>query len=270
MKKYFTFLIFGLILFSSCKKKSFEKNCKLNSVSVSALIYDEYQFCPQFDPNAPKKVEFEYDNNNKISKVSGGLTLVACGSTFGMWILWDSAYQLVTYNGSTIIAQHFTYPGSQQAYEVREFVIKNDIVESVRITKPSAPNSTPIENTYQLNGNLIEEKRNGNLFRTFTIENNNLVKAERIFKNQFTGEIGGKTEILFQNYDNKVNYLRGKYFIVGAFYKAFSKNNYTKITTRNFSYENNTYKLVQETSVDFPLKYNGDDVAEIFEVQCND
>lgn len=255
--------------FSKCKKNNQQENCILQGVSVSALIYDEIQFCTsQYDPNQLLKLKFEYNNFAKISKIIGAPVQIYCQQSYNFWILWDSAYEKITYQGSLIKSEHFTSPSSQNPYQIREYVLNNDILQSSKIINSSQPNALPIEYNYEINGNVIYENRNGSLHRTFTMDNGNLSKVETVFRNPFSNITTGKSEIYFENYDNKNNYLKGKYFITGAFYKSFSKNNYTKVTTKQYSFTNNEFVLNSESSVEVPLKYDASDVADIFEVGC--
>lgn len=240
----------------------------MQGVSIAALIYDEMQFCTSIGPNQVTKIRFEYNTFSQISKVIGAPVPIYCQQSYNFWILSDSAYESISYQGSLIKSEHFTFPGSQQPNQVKVYTINNDILQSRKIINTSQPNSLPVEYNYQINGNIIDENRNGSLYRTFTMENSNLVKVERVFRDPFSNIITGKNEIHFLNYDNSINYLKGKYFIFGAFYKSFSKNNYAKMITKQYRFENNEYKLNSEASLEIPLNYADNNVANIFEVQC--
>lgn len=43
-----------------------------------------------------------------------------------------------------------------------------------------------------------------------------------------------KKEIIFQDFDNKPNPLKGLYYLTGAFYRAFSANNYSACTINQY------------------------------------
>ena len=72
-----------------------------------------------------------------------------------------------------------------------------------------------------------------------------------------TGQLIGKREIHFEDYDTNPNPLEGKFYIIGAFYRAFSKNNFTKYTIKYYlSFDGATLELFEFHTYSIPLTYD--------------
>ena len=80
---------------------------------------------------------------------------------------------------------------------------------------------------------IIETDAAGRIRRKFYFENDNLAKIVSQFNNS-QGNVVLKEEIIFQDYDQKLNPFKNMYHVTGAFYRAFSKNNYTSYTINQF------------------------------------
>ncbi len=262
-------LLFIALSFIGCKKKKNIPECKLSAVSTSLFFYDDFQ------PPDPQiligsgKLKLEYNEGNDLKKISGGLTLIPNGSSFCNWALYDSANEIVSQQGSNFKIYHYTYIGSP-IYQTRQFTIENG---NILYRKESPYSNLCVKNqseyTYQKSGSTILEFKNGSLVRTFYLNNGNLSMVETIFKNNLSGEIIGKTEFLFIDYDNSINYLKGKFYIIGAFYRSFSDNNYRKMIIKYYSFLNNQYSLTREISYDYsPFQYNSNNVLTYFDVLC--
>jgi hypothetical protein len=242
--------------------------CKVTSVKTLTFLMDDVNMSTNYNPTFSGKVSFEYDTQNRISKVHGGLKGFPSGQfmTYG-WTFYNDVDDVITYQNDTIIVD---YSSNQQLKPyLKEFVINSNHQVVYKKVKASYTTFTAIdEYTYEYNGDEVLENKNGLLYRTFTMENGNLTKIEQIKRNAPTGDITGKKEILFFNYDDKPNLVKGKYYINGLFYKAFCTNNYQRVDTNEYSYVNNEYVPGNFGYWYFTLQYDIDDVANIFERMC--
>lgn len=111
---------------------------------------------------------------------------------------------------------------------------------------------------YTYSNNLITETSNISASRKFYFENNNLVKVLTEFPN-LQGVVGKKIEILFHNFDNKPNPFKNMYYAEGAFYRAFSANNYEAYTmSESMRNPDGTFSTIYTFSVTMPILYNAD------------
>ena len=267
MKKYF-FLAFTFLFVLSCSRddndgEDIQKDCKIITAKILNYQFDDVQNSTVYNPNYLEKFSFEYDTQNRINKVIGGLVAANPGQLGGFYLSAIS-YDEITYSGNTVslkVSANMT----QRPYD-KEFVIENGKVLSKKITsKYPFLNSDPVIYTYEYSGNQILEKSNNRLTKTFTIENGNLTKVIK-WKSDQNGNVTGKTEIIFSDYDNQENLLKGKFFINGAFYMAFSKNIYKKIDSKSYDLENGIYVFNGNY---FNTTYNSSATSDYFEKNCN-
>lgn len=270
MKKFFPLAFIITILFSCSgndDRNETIKSCKLLNVKIVALTYDDFVFSTTtFDPNFTGKINFEYDNQNRISKVKGSFVNIPSGNDLKNWVMSNEAEDLVTYQNNVIKVQYaynFTSPYT------KEFVIDGDKLISRKVTNLYPLKSDPVVYTYEYNGNDINEIVNGKVYRKFTLSNGNLVKVEQIKYSFPNNEVIGKREYKFYNYDSTENLLKGKFFISGALFKAFSKNNYSKIDIDDFVISNNDFVLADSSTFDFVPSIDSDNISTIFERECN-
>ncbi len=244
---YFTVLIaLSLYSCSDSQDQTFQKDlesrisnnepsvpCNVASFSIVNLYFDEMINMPfSFNPNFTGRIGLSY-TNSRISQVQGGLKPNPPGSS-SLGFYWTNDFiQDISYSGNTITVNS---PGMYS----KQFIIVNNRLVSQQTTYWL--NSDYIVNycselvDYQYSGNTIVEKKNNLIRRVFYMENRNLSKVELFFRNG-NGDILKKKEYLFSNFDSNLNLLKGKFFINGNFFNAFSRNNFRRI-------EMNTYDLI--------------------------
>lgn len=264
MKKYILFLF--LILISCSQNTENEATCRLKKVKTITLIYDD--LAPiTYSSSFSGTINLDYFDT-KISKVNGAFQNYPSGSSLSNWVLSDNIYDEITYNGNTITVNHSANTNTKPY--IKEFNISNNgqlVSKKVTLLYPSI--FSPVNFTYEYVGETILEKRNGILFRSFYLSNGNLQKTEQIIYN-LSGQITGKNEYTFENYDGTPNLLKGMFYINGAFYKAFSNNNFQKYSYQSYNYVNNEYiSNGNFYTINFTLAYNSDNIASIFEQICN-
>lgn len=256
---------FLLILLISCSSDDSTASCKLMSVKVGVLFQEEMQnpFVTPYDPNSSGRLTFIYGSNNKISEVHGGVLLFPPGQSLMTWMYHDSVVDLVTYSQDTVKV-HFN-SGNPSSRKKKFFKIRNGKV----VYRKDMDNIYTNEYTYTYSGNTINETMNGQPYRTFTMVDGNLVSVERLYYNS-TNQIAGKKEYRFMNYDNSQNLLKGMFYVSGAFFTAFSDNNYQRLEINNYTYSNGIYTLNGNGySQGPPFTYDENNIADVFEQSCD-
>ena len=265
--------LFGILTFLivSCTNNNDETVLpkRVTSVKYIALIYDDITLSNYYNPSSGK-ISFEYDNLNRINKVIGGLVLAGSLTNFYELTLGDEAQDNISYENN-VIKVECSYNTDYRPYN-KEFVVQNDKIISRSVVNIN-PYSTPaIVFTYEYLNNTVIEKKDGNSFRTFTITNGNLTNVEQInygyvkIENVWVGnQIIGKKEYVFSDYDNTENLLKGKFYINGAFFNAFSNNNYRKMVINYYAFVNNQYVLNDYSTLDFNFGYDSNNISNLFE-----
>jgi|GEM_PF-2342762 len=261
-KPFFGFaLAFFLI---SCSSDNTDSGCHLTSVSVAPFWFDDYLTgIPAFDPGFDGRLHFEYVNG-KVVKVKGGMMRMSEPDSF---FLTASVEDSLVYHGDSVhvyVAHNIgEFPERVNTYCITD----NHLVYWRKAEVFSGAIYFPAL-TYEYNGNTILEKRNGSLWRVFEMQEGNLTKVTQNFYDA-QGQYVGKREWLFKNYDTSPNLLKGKFYIEGAFFAAFSNNNYTRWEERS-SYVVDGQEIFSDPSyVDYGLTYDTNGIATIFEQSCN-
>lgn len=273
MKKNIVYSI-ALVLFSffiSCSSSDDEvenvQTCRITSVNTKTLYYEQIIGAVSYNPIFSGKIKFEYNLNGQIIKMIGGPVSQNTGIGNENIFFTDDLVNEVSYQGNTITAQNkygFGEVNNIISYTVDSGKLINRKVANFIGSQLSIQNYQ-----YEYVSNQIIEKKEGNTYRTFYFTGENLTKVEQILYDYQTGQVIGKIDINISNYDTNENLLQGKYFVNGAFYKAFSKNNFRNFERIKYNYvndqfvENGIYKFWFDTIVD----QNG--LVDLFERTCN-
>ena len=271
MKKYTIWSLLAVLFFFflSCSSDD-GKTCRVTSVELKTIYYEQMEVL-LVDPFFSGKIKFEYNGDGQIVKMIGGPVSVyyPTGSGFEEGLFIDDALvNEVFYQGDVITAQdnyRHNMPG-----RIIDYKIESGKLIARKVKNYDNDIEETIDYQYEYGSNQIIEKKENNIFRTFYLEDDNLVKVEQVHRNYLTGEIMWKTEIIFSDYDSYENLLRGKYFVNGAFFKAFSKNNFRRLQKKHYDYiegqyveSGNFYNFGFNTNVD----QNG--LVDLFETICN-
>lgn len=263
----------GLI---SCSSDSDEKedNCLLKSIDVSILNRDFTVSKGNISvlPDGSGKIFFTYNEQNKISKISGSIIDNSIlGGVFFVYADKDFKGKpfeaTVSYIGNTIRVENTYYLLPNGIYNATiEYYFNGNNLTGRKIDYKTYDNKdVVIEYTYQyLKDKIIERiKDKPDYISTLYLQNGNLIKIETMTGNSF------QEVYQFSDYDNSKNYLSGKYFIPGAFYNAFSKNNFQKIAYR--SVYNSQYTkdpFIKDSDSFFKLDYDSNNIATVFQLDC--
>lgn len=241
----------------------FSSKCRLMSFSTKKMFFEELKISPfAFNSNFDNRIYLVYDAG-QLSQILGGIIRPLPG-TIGGYNSWTNNLQTnVVYSSDTIIVNN-------NGFYSKKFILQgNRIKKQVTSYSPSL-SYTEIVNyssglhEYQYSGNLITETKNGFVRRLFYLEHGNLVKVVLFFRNT-TGDILKKMEYLFSDYDQQPNLLKGKFYIHGNFFDAFSNNNYRKLEIKTYNYIDNSYQLDETQNAAFTYNLPED----MFVQECN-
>jgi len=268
MKKS-TLLLFIVFAVIGCTKDEAPINIpKLKNCRVEYLFFrDEITLSGNqsmnFLPNDSSFVTCSYTyTDDKLTKNTGGFVNVPAGINFSNLLFSTAVYDSIDFEGNRIYIftkAKFATTIVENTYDPVIFTLNADKKLST-IFKRDAYNPDGYSYTYTHSDNLITETNSkGQVSRKFFFENNNLVKVvSEIF--DLNGTLCSKKEILFQEFDNKPNPFKNMYFVKGAFFRAFSENNYQKFTINEYSQLNDgTFGLYNTGWFSMPIEYNADD-----------
>ncbi|MDP3915793.1 MAG: hypothetical protein Q8R96_18865 [Bacteroidota bacterium] len=261
MRNFAIVLITFLYLFGCKNDDQPSPIPKLQNCAIEYLYFsDDYRFAGNtinFPPNDALKTICSYEyQNDKIVKVTGGFLRVPSGSNFSNFVFSEDVSDSIVYSGNNIyvFTKYTNLPSSNSGNPITYTLDSDDKIQKLTLSNGF---DTSFEVNYSYSKNEITEKnKNGVIFRKFYMEGNNLV---RIVKQSFDlqGNIIRKEEILFQEYDTNPNPFKNKYHILGAFYRAFSKNNYKKTTKLVYTIlVDGSFGLISTSQFSMPIIYD--------------
>lgn len=273
-----TFLIksFGLfiILLSlfSCKDEV-QINYKLKDFKSILLHFDELDYgdYPNLTPiplsynsQFSNKITLQYNELNQIINTLGGLSITAAGTNTKTVCLSNDVIDKIQYSGNYVITEN-EYPYKSYGDTTKYFLRNGKLLE--RIVILNNPYYMLLDYTYQYSGDKIIETLNGILQTSIIyLSNDNVTKFES-FKYNSSKEITYKTEIIYSYYDQSNNLLKGYYYIHGAFYNAFSTNNYQKRQVNTYSCNNNQYTQISTSTVSINYSVDSNNIPDLFEYE---
>jgi len=238
-------------------------------MQTKSLIVDDVEISSNYNPNFPDSIFFDYDTENRIAKITGGLKNLPGNTAFDtVWGFSSDVEDLVNYNQDTI-SMNYASNMDVKPFD-KKFVIRNGQLVYQKATYFNKFNFNIGTHTYNYEyaNNRIIEKRDGILHRIFTLENGNLIKMEKL-TNNISGELLYREIYYFTNYDSGTNFMKGKFFVSGNFLKAFSNNNCKKVQYSKLQVINGIEEELRgytTTTIDY--SYNSDEIASLFEQIC--
>jgi hypothetical protein len=265
MKQTIIPYIIILTLFS-CKKDEVPvttpklKNCRVEYLYFRDDIMMRYDQAMIILPMDSSFTGCTYTySGNKLVRVEGGFVTVPNGANFSNQAFSKDAYDSISYSNNTVYVNKKTrFEGAtwNDNYNSGIFYLASDHKLVKTITKDTFhPNGTDLNYTYS--ENLVTETNSAGITRRkFYFENNNLVKV-LYEKKDNQGVVFWKLEILFHEFDNKHNPFKNMYYVRGAFYRAFSENNYKSFTINEYyRLEDGTMGLLNYSWFTMPILYN--------------
>jgi hypothetical protein len=248
-------LLLSLALLIGCEKNDNEsgshylKNCNVEFLNFSR----DYRFQGRelyILPNDTSEtlVSYEY-KGEKAVKVIGGFKIVPSGSNFSRGIFSADIHDSIVYDGDTVKVFERRNTIYQPAPTLYIYNAQHKLVKLV------CSNGWQEINYSYSDSQIIESGKTGNVLRTMYFEKNNLFK---ITETQFDdyGIIRHKEEIFFEDYDSNPNPFKNKFHLFGGYYRAFSENNYSKITITDYSYNGDSLILTGSYWYSMPIQYD--------------
>lgn len=197
------------------------------------------------------KIQFTYDNQ-KLTRVNGSFVNIPQGTLLYNPEFSADAYDSIVHLENKVLV-YTKPPTAFYSNDNPENPIKYQFDDHQNLTGITSRNGVQL--TYEYNVNLIVESiESGEVRRKFHMENNNLVRVES--ENiSLDGELVGRKEIIFSNYDNNPNPFKGMYYITGAFYRSFSENNYSKMTITKYTKNEDEFVVTFDITKEFDFGY---------------
>lgn len=260
-------LVFVVLVCSGCKKENdTAASLILADCRTEYLLFkDDIQFYSfntlSFPAGSPGSCVCAYQyENNQVVRVNGGFFPVPQGTNLAAYMFTDQAWDSLVVQNNTITTYAKFRDGNGISHEYSSNPVVFYLDEQGRLTrmrKKQGTIPTVRDFFYQYSDNMISEKDSaGATVREFFFGNNNLVKVVTNKRN-LQGIISYKKEMLFHGYDDKPNPFRYKYYLRGAFYRAFSANNWVGYTVNEYALQpDSTLALYSSYNCNIPFAYN--------------
>lgn len=264
LKNHAILLIVTLSLYS-CREES-EPNYRLKSFNADLLVFDELDYgaySKTYNPEFSGKITLQYNDRNQVTQTTGGLATVAAGANTKNVCLSNGVVDKIQHSNNCIATEN-EFPYKTYGDTTLYYLNNGQLTRKIVIKKN--PDYT-LDYSYVYDGNKIMETLNG-LLQTSIIylSNNNVTKIECFTYNN-SKEIIYKKEIIFSSYDQSKNLLKGLYYIHGAFYNAFSTNNYRKREIKTYSYSNDQYSLLSTSTDSICYNIDSNNIPDLFEYE---
>jgi hypothetical protein len=268
-KTIYILIIFAaglMVFFTACEKNDNPqltkklKNCQIEYLFFKDDILMASNSNIGFPPNDTSKTKCSYlYSDDKIVRSAGGFIQIPFSNDF---VFSADAFDSIVFNNNTVnVHSKYRWDGVtfETGYESPTIFNLEDNNGLVSIIKKDQFHPNGFELNYTYSGNqIIESDSSRNIFRTFFFENNNLTRVLKE-SHDLQGDVFSRKEILFQEYDNKPNPLKNKYYVRGAFFRSFSTNNYKSYTVNEY-YQSSEGELVLGNSFSFsmPILYDAE------------
>jgi len=261
--KNYLILILTILSFVSCTKEDTQtterrlKDCNAGYLYFKDDITLPFNATFNYVPGTDAVCSYEYTGQD-MTKLTGGIITIATGSNFNNLLFSEDAYDSICHIGNDIYI--FT------KYKVNGGImddINNPLIfglnssgQLVKISKRNAVFGTKQEFFFNYSPGLITETDStGTTLRKFYFSNNNLTKVTSETYN-LDGKIFSKREIVFEGFDDKINPFKNKYYIRGAFFRAFSQNNYKSYTSKEYIRSGDSLVLTNSFWQEMPIRYD--------------
>lgn len=253
MLSFIMFIVFG------CEKDDLVPKGLLKDSIIEYLTYTDIHQFPSNNLLSPPcycvpmetRIIFEYEGQ-KLTRVKGSFINVPDVTLMYKPQFSADAYDSIVHLENDV----FVYTRPPYAFysnENPENPIQYEFDANQKLVGITSRNGVRL--TYEYDENIIIERMNSDrVLRKFYMENNNLVKVESENIN-LEGELVGRKEIIFSDYDNNPNPFKGLYYITGAFYRSFSENNYSKMTLTKYSKHEDEFIVSLEFKKEFGFDY---------------
>lgn len=270
---YFFWVIIISFLLLSCKdsKDEPQTHYKLKTININLLHFEEldkdsHLYIPYnmivWDQDFNGKITLQYNEHNQVVSTNYGGTFLQLGTNLNYIVFSKTSIDKIQLNGD-IINTETSFPFTSYSDTIK-YSIKNGKLLERKIFIGYF--KQVFDYIYQYENGKIIETLNGLQTSVFYLTNNNLTKIEK-FQYNISNEIVSKTEFIYSDYDQSINLLKGCYYIHGAFYNAFSTNNYQTRVVNTYSYSNNQYTQLSTSNVTINYKVDSNNIPDLFEYE---
>jgi hypothetical protein len=268
----FCVIVLSFLLFS-CKDSKEEPQIryKLKTVKSFLLHYNEldqdsYIYTPYtnvvWDKDFKGKITLQYNDYNQIVNTDYGASLYSVGTNQNYIAFSKVNIDKIQYEGD-VINTEICFPFSSYLDTIK-YIIKNGKLLERKVLVYDF--NQKLDYIYQYEKDKIIESLNGLQTSVLYLTNSNVTKVER-FQYNNAKEIISRTEFIYSDYDQSINLLKGYYYIHGAFYSAFSKNNYKNRVVNIYSYSNNQYAQISTSSLSINYNVDSNNIPDLFEYE---
>jgi hypothetical protein len=256
MKKILLFIA-SLVTLYGCEHNNPDTERQLISISVKYLILkDDIRYATNTDIfyGLDDSCFIEYEGNVPI-RVVGGVMNASSGAGLINLLFSEEVYDLIVHTGNVV---NVTTDPKYYCYitDMPDNPVSYALSTDKKLLSVTKRNEHVFH--YQYSSSLIiVTNSDGDIIQRMHFDNDNLVLIEEEAFDHRTGQLIGKKEKYFEDYDTNPNPLEGKFYIIGAFYRAFSKNNFTKYTIKSYiSLDGITLDLIGSQTYSIPLTYD--------------
>lgn len=240
-------ILFVLSMTAGCRKEesAVPASPELKSCFVEYLYYPDeitmgtvQQIGFPAGPALSLKFTYIRENGHPV-RTLGGFGSVPLGTGGIRWLFSNDAYDSLVDRGDSVsLYAKCVYEGGvtwESTLNPVVFVTGTD-GRLLRIRRKDSFSGGSYNLVYHFSGNTITEWEEAKyLNRTYYLENGNLVRVVR--ERWMPDSVAGfRREYLFSDFDDKPNPFKGRYYIRGAFFRAFSDHNYQRISINDFSW----------------------------------
>lgn len=268
MKNIFILFFISIILFSCSRDNEDEitdNDEPLITKMSSLVLYSGFTFNSNMDLN----VYFQYDNDKRLTRKTGGFLPVSGSTGFG-GSFSDKVFTTLVYSGNTVLIENFssspdfTVPknskyfilnnnnqiferefedGHEYNYKKQEYKYTSGKLTEIFTTLPKMPFYPPDD--------FIETY----LEKFYYDSKGNLTKSEYIFQKDGLNT-NEKIVRTFEDYDNSYNPWKRLYLLDEFFYRSISKNNFRTYKVVRYQ-ENGEITLNSQQSWSFNYDSSG-------------
>lgn len=267
MRKIVILLIVSLSLIGCKKAETYKvaqklKDCNVQYLDFNDGIFLESKATLNFPTNAARAAcTYEY-SESAMTRSVGGFKAVTSGKTSSNLFSRDVYDSICYIDNDVYVYQKYKQNGTTQNSSLNPVIFSLGADGRLIGISKANPSGRMRELFTYSSHNIVETNMSGDTLGEFYFENKNLVKVESYVYGP-EGKIFSKEEILFSGYDNNINPFEHKYFVKGAFYRAFSQNNYDTYKRRVYnSSSDGTLYLADSAKYYTPIKHNSDGYPE--------
>ncbi len=195
-----------------------------------------------------------------VTRVDGSMILVPAGTNLNRYLFANNGYDSLVPGDNSVVCYWKSFDnGIIRTYPLNPYIFYTDAQGRLtRVFRTDGFHPGGYELHYVYAGDsIVEQYADGSVRRTFYLSHGNLRKV--LTKKHLQGKLFSMHEILFYSYDNGPNPFRNRYYLRGAFFRAFSENNYLEYKVNDYGWlTDSTFGLTAWSRVTMSVGYDAD------------